>query len=55
VWVKKIVGLLMSVVALTLGAPFWFDVLNRLVNVRTSGNRPDTDQKNHVPTFVSSR
>lgn len=46
VWVRKIIGLLISAIGLTLGAPFWFDVLNRVVNVRTAGNRPDTEQKN---------
>jgi hypothetical protein len=44
-WFNKVVGLLLTGVALTMGAPFWFDVLNKLVNVRSSGNRPDTAAK----------
>jgi hypothetical protein len=38
---SKITGLILSVVALSLGAPFWFDVLNKLVNLRQSGIPPD--------------
>ncbi len=36
----KIVGLLLTAVALSLGAPFWFDTLSRFVNVRGSGPAP---------------
>jgi hypothetical protein len=38
-------GLLLSIVALSLGAPFWFDLLNKLVNLRQSGVPPDEQQK----------
>ena len=33
-------GWLVSVVALGLGSPFWFDLVNRLVNLRQTGTRP---------------
>ena len=33
----KLLGLLATVLALTLGAPFWFDLLGRVSRVRTSG------------------
>jgi hypothetical protein len=36
----KIVGLLVSIFALTQGAPFWFQVLNKFVNLRASGPPP---------------
>lgn len=36
-WLVKIVGLLATALAISLGAPFWFDLLNRLVSLRTSG------------------
>ncbi len=35
-WVSKIIGLLISVFAVSLGAPFWFDLLQRFMAVRTS-------------------
>lgn len=41
-WVLKIVGLLATTVAVSLGAPFWFDVLNRFVTFRSSGSPPQT-------------
>ncbi|MEM7538716.1 MAG: hypothetical protein AAF639_41525 [Chloroflexota bacterium] len=34
---SKILGILVSTIAISLGAPFWFDLLNRLVNLRMSG------------------
>jgi hypothetical protein len=43
-WFQKVVGLLLTTAALTMGAPFWFDVMSKLVNVRSAGKRPDTDR-----------
>lgn len=40
-WMLKIVGLLITTLALSLGAPFWFDVLNKLVNMRRTGKVPE--------------
>jgi hypothetical protein len=37
----KIMGLALTVIAASMGAPFWFDILNKLVNVRTAANKPD--------------
>lgn len=34
-------GLLMTMVAVSLGAPFWFDALNRFMNIRSAGRAPD--------------
>jgi hypothetical protein len=36
----KVLGLLLTAVALSLGAPFWFDALSRFMNVRASGPPP---------------
>ncbi|MCK4645140.1 MAG: hypothetical protein KAU46_02715 [Candidatus Aminicenantes bacterium] len=41
-WVKKILGLLFTAIAVSLGAPFWFDMLNKFVNLRSSGIQPKT-------------
>ncbi|HND50912.1 MAG TPA: hypothetical protein PLV92_00890, partial [Pirellulaceae bacterium] len=39
----KIAGLLVTVVAISLGAPFWFDMLNKIVNLRAAvGAKPAT-------------
>jgi hypothetical protein len=37
---SHILGLFFSTIALSLGAPFWFDVLNKIVNVRQAGPPP---------------
>ena len=39
----KIVGLLLTVFAVSLGAPFWFDVLQRAANLRSAGPPPGHD------------
>ena len=39
-WFTKIVGLLVSIAAISLGAPFWFDTLQRIMQVRTAGASP---------------
>src|SRR5436305_2183234 len=39
-WFERVVGWLLSVVAISLGAPFWFDTLNRFMNIRSAGRSP---------------
>ena len=47
-----ILGWLLTALAASLGAPFWFDLLNRFVNVRSSGKAPEEEPKSpkEVPT-----
>ncbi|MDA5634273.1 MULTISPECIES: hypothetical protein [Rhizobium/Agrobacterium group] len=37
---SKLVGWLITALALSLGAPFWFDILNKVMNIRGSGAPP---------------
>lgn len=39
-WAKKFIGLLLTIIAASLGAPFWFDLLNKAVNLRLTGQKP---------------
>jgi hypothetical protein len=39
-WLWKILGILISSVAVAMGAPFWFSLLNKVVNVRLTGSPP---------------
>ncbi len=43
-WIAKGVGLLMTALATSKGAPFWFDVLNKIMNVRLAGVNPSQMQ-----------
>lgn len=38
----KILGWLLTISAVSLGAPFWFDVLGRFTNIRQAGPKPAT-------------
>jgi hypothetical protein len=40
-----LIGLLLTALALSLGAPFWFDMLNKVVNVRAVGRTPAENAK----------
>jgi hypothetical protein len=44
-WFPRLIGWLLTALAISLGAPFWFDLLNRFVNVRTTIRRPEADGK----------
>jgi len=44
--IKALAGWLITALAVSLGAPFWYDILNKLVDLRSSGRKPpETDQK----------
>jgi len=36
----KVLGIVLTVLALMLGTPFWFDVLSRIANLRAAGPKP---------------
>jgi hypothetical protein len=38
---NRFLGWLLTVAAISVGAPFWFDTLNRFVNIRGTGKPPD--------------
>ncbi len=51
-WILKIVGLLATTFAVSLGAPFWFDLLNKFISFRSSGPPPQTSAGTAVSTSV---
>lgn len=44
-WLFKIVGLLITGLAVSLGAPFWFDLLSKITKIRGSGGVPKKGEK----------
>lgn len=44
VWATRVAGWLLTALALSLGAPFWFDLLNKLVNMRHGMRKPDVKE-----------
>jgi hypothetical protein len=39
-WLRHLLGWIITILAASLGAPFWFDTLKRFVNIRSAGNVP---------------
>lgn len=46
---SKLLGLMVTAVALTFGAPFWFDILRKVAGVRSAGVRPRRDAPDQEP------
>lgn len=43
-WAIKLTGWLLTALAAILGAPFWFDLVGRVVNLRSAGSKPSTSE-----------
>ena len=41
-FLKMLIGWIVSGLAIAMGAPFWFDLLGKVMNVRNSGSKPQT-------------
>lgn len=39
-WPSKIFGILITIFAIIMGAPFWFELLNKIANLRGNGTKP---------------
>ncbi len=42
---KQVLGWILTATALTLGAPFWFDLLQKFVNIRGAGGKPKREDE----------
>lgn len=47
-YARKLVGLLLSAFAISLGAPFWFDMLNKIMTIRAAGDTPNEIEKKRL-------
>lgn len=51
-WLRRVLlkgtGLILTAAALTLGAPFWFDMLGKVARIRSAGARPAADETKPV-------
>lgn len=46
----NLMGWLVTALAISLGAPFWFDLLKKLVNLRNSGTPPKEEEEVLIPS-----
>ncbi len=40
-WSQRVLGWILTAIAVSLGAPFWFDILNKFMNIRNAGKPPE--------------
>jgi len=45
IWLERFIGWLLTILAISLGAPFWFDILNKIINIRFAGKAPEEPKK----------
>lgn len=50
----KLIGILLTAIAASLGAPFWFDTLNKLVTIRSVGKSPNETPSAQQPAAPPS-
>jgi len=55
-WASNLCGWLLTAIAISLGAPFWFDLVNKLINIRMVGQKPSSaqDLKDATPAKFGS-
>jgi hypothetical protein len=46
---SHLLGWILTAIAVSLGAPFWFDTLNRFVNIRSGGHAPERGSQTPIP------
>jgi hypothetical protein len=54
-WVSHLAGWLLTALLVMLGAPFWFDLLNRLVSLRANGSPPQPAAKDPGSSVTFAR
>jgi hypothetical protein len=50
-WLIRLLGWLITALAISLGAPFWFDVLKKIITIRSSGETAQGSSRN-TPSVV---
>ena len=53
-WGNRLLGWFLTVIAVSLGAPFWFDILNKFVNIRDAGKKPKTSEQTSADSDSTS-
>jgi hypothetical protein len=48
-------GWIITALAISLGAPFWFDLLNKLINLRATGSKPDHEETQRNSSSVTTK
>jgi hypothetical protein len=54
-WASFLAGIVITASAAVFGAPFWFDMLQRLIQVRSTGTKPLTQREREEAAYVPKR
>jgi len=53
-WIFNLCGWLVAAIAVSLGAPFWFDLINKFINIRMVGQKPSTAEDRKIGPSTST-
>jgi hypothetical protein len=53
-WLSRLLGWILTTTAVSLGSPFWFDLLNKFMNLRNAGKKPDDTPPSKQNSGVAS-
>lgn len=51
----NLLGIFLTALAISLGAPFWFDLLNKFINLRVSGAKPEAEPSAAKKTAAANK
>ena len=54
-WILKFLGFFVTAMAISLGAPFWFDLLKKFTNIRNAGPKQNENDKSSPTSPATSQ
>jgi hypothetical protein len=54
VTMESALGWILTAIAISFGAPFWFDILNKIISLRAAGQKPAISDKNTTADVIKS-
>ncbi|MBI1225009.1 MAG: hypothetical protein GC192_07200 [Bacteroidetes bacterium] len=53
-WLARILGWLITALAISLGAPFWFDILKKIVTIQSTGSTPSNGSSGSAQVVINT-
>jgi hypothetical protein len=53
-WLQRFLGWLITALAISLGAPFWFDVLKKIITIQSTGNSGSSGNNGQAQVIINA-